>query len=104
VVFLMDTRPCPGATELARGADLLVCESTYLSSETKDAHANRHMTAAQAGRLAKEAGARRLLLTHFSQRYPLNAPFVEEAGAFHDDVVAATDLLRVPVPRRTTSS
>ena len=59
-----------------------------------------HLTAAQAARVAAEAGARRLVLTHFSQRYPDDAEFVAEAGAIFPDVVVARDLDRVPVPPR----
>jgi ribonuclease Z len=44
---------------------------------------------------------RRLVLTHFSQRYPEPDRFAEEAGeVFGGDVVVAVDLERVPVPRR----
>ena len=50
--------------------------------------------------MAAEAGARRLVLTHFSQRYPDDAEFVAEAGAIFPDVVVARDLDRVPVPSR----
>ncbi|HMV66536.1 MAG TPA: ribonuclease Z, partial [Myxococcota bacterium] len=89
--FLMDTRPCAAALDLARGVDMLVCESTYLSSEAREAHDHGHMTAADAARLAREARARRLVLTHFSQRYPLVDPFLAEARALHPDVVAAVD-------------
>ena len=98
--FVMDTRPCPGAYELARAADLLVSESTYLTSEASEAHERYHMTAAQAAELARDAGARRLVLTHFSQRYTDLAPFADEARAHHADVVVAEDLMRIPVPRR----
>ncbi len=98
--FVMDTRPCPGAEALARGADLLVCESTYLASETEEAHAHGHMTAEQAATLALQAGAKRLILTHFSQRYPSLEGFGVEAGRVFRDVVVARDLERVPVPKR----
>lgn len=98
--FVMDTRLCDNAFALAQGADLLVCESTYLSSEEKEAGARGHMTAAQAARIAKESGARRLVLTHFSQRYPSTQPFLEEAKAIHDDVVAASDGDVIPMPKR----
>jgi ribonuclease Z len=98
--LVMDTRPCDGATRLAECADLLVCESTYLSAEAEEAHDHYHMTARDAAALAREAGARRLALTHFSQRYASGAPFAEEAAAIHPDSVAADDLTRVPVPRR----
>ena len=98
--FVMDTRICDNAVALARGADLLVCESTYRSTETREAIERGHMTAAQAAEVAREAGARRLVLTHFSQRYPEVQPFLEEAAAVHPEVVAATDGDIIPVPAR----
>jgi ribonuclease Z len=97
--FVMDTRPCAGALELARGVDLLVAEATYLETEQDEARERGHMTARDAALLAREAGAGHLLLTHFSQRHPSVAPFLEEAVAVHPSVSAATDLLHVPVPR-----
>lgn len=98
--LVMDTRPCPGAATLAQGADLLVCESTFLQSEAAEAHDYQHMTAAQAATLARDAGARSLVLTHFSQRYPSLDGFVAEAGAIFPQVVVGADFARVPVPPR----
>jgi ribonuclease Z len=98
--FVMDTRLCDGARALAAGADLLVCESTFLERDADLAAAYGHLTAAQAARLAVEAGARRLVLTHFSQRYPDDAVFAAEAGEIFPDVVVVRDLDRVPVPPR----
>lgn len=99
VAFVMDTRVCEGAYELARGVDLLICESTYLSTEGREAHDHGHMTAAQAAQIAKEAGAKKLVLTHFSQRYPSTEPFLAEARPIFEHVVAAKDGRRVPIPR-----
>jgi ribonuclease Z len=103
--FVMDTRICDAAVELAAGVDMLVCESTYLSADEDLAHAHGHMTAAQAARLARDAGARRLVLTHFSQRYPDTAAFAAEAAAAVPDldVVAAEDLDVIPVPPRSAA-
>jgi ribonuclease Z len=98
--FVMDTRFCDAAVALADGADLVVCESTFLERDAELAAAYAHLTAAQAARVAEEAGARRLVLTHFSQRYPEDVVFAEEAGAVFPDVVVARDLDRVPVPPR----
>lgn len=100
MAFVMDTVLCDGALELADGVDLLVCESTYLHEHVDLAEQYRHMTARQAGELAAQAGARRLLLTHFSARYPDAAVMGEEAGRYHDDVVVAQDLVPVAVPPR----
>lgn len=97
--LLMDTRPCDGALTLAHAADLVVAESTYLDSEREEAHAHAHMTASQAATIAQQAGARRLVLTHFSQRYQSLEPFAQEAGAIFSEVVVAKDLLRVSVPK-----
>lgn len=98
--FVMDTRFCDAAVELAQNADLLVCESTFLSSEPDLAREYAHLTAADAGRIALQAGARRLVLTHFSQRHPDPEDFAAEARRLFPDVHAARDLDRVPVPRR----
>ena len=100
VAFVMDTRPCAAAVELSRDTDMLICESTYLSSEAQEAHDHGHMTAADAARIAKEAGARRLILTHFSQRYQSTDPFVDEARAIHADALCAKDTKRYEVPKR----
>lgn len=103
--LIMDTRMCDAAIDLARGADLVVCESTYLSSEEREARAHGHLTAKHAGIIAREAGARRLVLTHFSQRYGSTKPFVEEAKSVwpEGDVIAVRDGDRVPVPKRLSS-
>jgi ribonuclease Z len=71
--------------------DLLVCESTYLDSEREEAHSHFHMTARQAAEVAQKAGARRLVLTHFSQRYEDTAAFAQEAQALVQDVVAVRE-------------
>lgn len=102
VAFVMDTRWCDGAVELAEGVDLLVVEATFLESERHLADEAGHLTAAQAARLGQEAGARRVVLTHLSQRYPdLDGHRREAAIAAPTlDVHVATDLDRVPVPPR----
>jgi len=102
--FVMDTRACAAAVELARGADLLVTESTYLSGEEDLAAAHGHLTAAQAGAIAAEAGARSLVLTHYSQRHPDVEDFARDARTRFDRVHAARDLDRVPFPARTVGA
>lgn len=99
--FVMDTAWCDAAVELAAGADLLVCESTFLEPELALAERYGHLTAGQAGRLAAEAGARRLVLTHFSARYADPQAFADEAATeFGGDIVVAEDLMRIEVPAR----
>jgi ribonuclease Z len=102
--FVMDTRLCDAAFRLAQDADLLVCEATFLQHDADLASDYGHLTAAQAARIAAEAGARRLVLSHFSQRYGDDPqPFLDEARAIFDDVVAVNDLDRIDVPPRVES-
>ncbi|TCC40022.1 ribonuclease Z [Kribbella capetownensis] len=99
--FVMDTRLCDNVLRLAEGADLLVIESTYLSSEVELARRFGHLTARQAARVAAECGVRKLVLTHFSQRYLEPERFHEEAAAeFSGEIVVASDLSRTVVPSR----
>jgi ribonuclease Z len=98
--FVMDTRLCDGAYEAGTQADLLVCESTYLSSESAEAAAHGHLTAAEAATIAAGAKVNTLALTHFSQRYESVDGFVEEARPIHANVIALEDGAAVAVPRR----
>ena len=102
VAVVMDTGWCDGALELAAGVDLLVIEATFLSSERERAEEVGHLTAAQAAELGAQAGARRVVLTHYSQRYPdLDGHEAEARVAAPDlDIIAARDLERVAVPPR----
>ena len=101
--FVMDTRLCDAAFELAADADMLVCEATFADADARLAHDYGHLTAGQAGQIAAEAGARLLVLTHFSQRYetrPADLLRGEAAAVFGGEIVVADDLDRIPVPRR----
>jgi ribonuclease Z len=101
--FIMDTRLCDAAFALADRADMVVCESTFLAEDAALAPDYGHLTAAEAGRIAAEAGARLLVLTHFSQRYAHQEPqrFADEAAtAFGGEITVAADFDRIPVPGR----
>jgi ribonuclease Z len=101
--FVMDTRLCDAAFALADRADMLVCESTFANAEAGLARDYGHLTAGQAGQIAAQSGARRLVLTHFSQRYESGDDkrlADEAASAFGGEVVLARDLDRIPVPPR----
>ncbi len=98
--FVMDTAVCEGGARLAEGVDLLVTESTFLTAEQELATAWGHLTAADAARIAAAAGARRLVLTHFSQRHTDEQLYLAEAQPIFPETVAARDLCRVDVPPR----
>lgn len=90
IAYCLDTRPCGGGVALARGADLLVHESTFGDDAVPEAFEYAHSTARQAAQIARAAGSGRLILTHFSSRY-------DEAGAARllaqaREVFSSTDL------------
>lgn len=93
---VIDTSFCKAAIDVARGATLLLCESTYLNEHRHLAEQHRHLTAAQAARIAKEAGAKQLILTHFSARYQDLEPFAKEARAIFPNTLVADDLKCFP--------
>lgn len=100
--FIMDTRLCDHVHTLAEGCDLLVIESTFLDQDERLAVEHGHLTAGQAARVARDAGVRHLVLTHFSQRYSDPEEFARQARAagYEAELTIAHDLLRVPVPSR----
>ncbi len=84
--------------DVARGADALVIESTYLDSEADMARQFSHLTARMAAELAVKAGVKQLILTHISRRYR-EREVLAEAQAIFPDVVVARDFDTFQVKR-----
>ena len=95
ISFILDTAPCNGANNLAKGSDLLVCEASYASKLDEKAENNKHLTAKQAAFIASNSNAKRLILTHISQRYKTSEEVYEDAKDVFHDVEVAYDLMRV---------
>lgn len=93
LVYITDTlwnkQSAPRLLELARGADELWCEACFVHAQLDKARDHLHLTARQAGRLARDAGAARLYLFHFSRRYPDGAAHLKEAGEVFPGVAPA---------------
>src|ERR671916_1282276 len=99
LVYSGDTRPHLSVIEASRGADLLVHEATFGGDEMERAQETGHSTAAEAARVALEAGARRLVLTHISSRYSRDAAeLLAEARSVFPETVIARDGMTVDVP------
>jgi ribonuclease Z len=102
IVISGDTRPCPTVIAAARDADLLIHESTFSDDEQERALETRHSTAREAGRVAREAGARRVILTHLSSRHdPDPSKLLKEAKEeYSGQIEVAYDGLTIELPLR----
>ena len=101
LVYSGDTRPHRSVVAAARDADLLVHEATFGEDERARAVETGHSTAREAAEVAREAGARRLVLTHLSARYTREAPeLLAEAQEVFPATVIARDGLTIDVPFR----
>lgn len=96
IAIVIDTRYCQNAIDIAKGAKLLLCESTYQEEHHDLAYKHFHLTAREAATIAKQAGVRMLVLTHFSARY-LNLKGMEaEAKAVFPNTYMAEDFKIFP--------
>ncbi len=99
VVITGDTRPCESTVAAAANADLLVHEATFGDEEAQRAGETGHSTAREAATIAARAGARKLVLTHFSARYSRDPSDLErEAKELFPSVSCARDGMEVDVP------
>ncbi len=73
---------------LVRNADILFCEAAFSEEERSRADERRHLTARQAGWIARKAGVRRLVPFHFSPKYHgrLHVLYEEASRAFGREV------------------
>ena len=96
MAYALDTMPCAEAVELGRDTDALVHEATYEHARAELAHQRGHSTGVEAARIAADARAGALVLTHFSPSVNGEA-VAEEARSIHPRIVAAADLSEVPL-------
>jgi ribonuclease Z len=99
IAVVIDTSYCQAAVDIAKGAKILLCESTYLEDHRDLAEKHNHLTAKQAAEIAKKAGAEQLILTHFSARYQDLDAFAKEARAIFPNTLVAEDLKNFPFPK-----
>ncbi len=92
-VYGGDLEYCDEIVELAEGCDLLVIESAFPEKEPKDGH----LIPSQAGKIARRAGAGRLVLTHFYPQCKGEDMVGPARREFKGEVIQARDLMRLKV-------
>lgn len=98
ISFVLDTRFCDSAIEIARGSDLLVCEATYSKEEQEIAEKYGHLASVDAAKIAKKAKVGGLVLMHLSQRYDaIPEKIRDEAKDVFENVRVVEDLDEVEV-------
>jgi ribonuclease Z len=103
VVVTGDTAPSATVLEVARGADVLVHEATFLDDEEERARETMHSTALDAAALARDAEVGLLALTHISSRYPGGQVARQARTVFAETVVPKDfDIIAVPFAERGT--
>jgi len=101
LVLSGDTAPTDNVVAAAAGADLLVHEATFCEDEAARARETDHSTAAEAARVARDAGVRLLALTHVSSRYTGGDVEREAREIFPATVVPRDfDLVTIPFAER----
>jgi len=97
ITYIADTEICDNCIELARDADILISESVYDSSHEDKASEYKHLTAKQAGLIANQANVKKLILTHFSQRYKNTQLIEEDARSVFDNIICAEDFMKIRI-------
>jgi ribonuclease BN (tRNA processing enzyme) len=93
LAYSADTGPCDALVTLARGADLLLAEASFL--DAPDLPADLHLTARQAAEHAAEAGVAELVLTHLVPWHDPAVSLEQAAGAYAGPLRLASSGLRL---------
>jgi len=89
--YCADTIFTDSFVKYIQGADTVYHECTYMEKDADKATARFHSTAKQAAQIAKQAGAQKLLLGHYSSKYRDVEPFAEEAKEIFANVHASME-------------
>ena len=101
IVYTGDTRPCEAVLEASRDADLLIHDGSFADEMADWAKESMHSTAGEVATLAKEAGVRKLVLTHVSSRYTDDVePILNDSKKIFENVIVAEDLMELEIPYR----
>src|SRR3989344_136037 len=97
ITIIMDTAPTANAVKIAKNSDILIAESTWSRELEKFVMKRKHLTAELAAKMAKQSNAKKLILTHFSQRYKNIKDLESEAKKVFKNTVLAEDFMTVTI-------
>lgn len=95
LAYTGDTEPCEGSLDLAKNVGLLIHEATFLEKDVDKARQSKHSTPREAARTARDASAKKLILTHVNEQCETEAEMLAEAHGIHSNVSVAYDGLEV---------
>ena len=95
--YCSDTAPFPELAEWVKGVDLLYHEATFPADMAEMAEKTFHSTTLQAAQVAKDAGVGRLLVGHYSSRFPSVEFFLDELRSVFPESHLASDLLEIEI-------
>ena len=98
--YLSDTNYSAKAAGLCRGVDLMYHEATYAAAEQRSARDRGHATTVDAAKAALRAGARCLVIGHYSSRYKDETLLVEEARTLFAESYAAREGTTFTIEKR----
>ena len=93
--IITDTGLCENCLKIAENADLLVSEATFKTELSEKAYEYSHLTIKDAAYIATKANVKKLIVTHFSQRYKSSNEIEEEAKNYFNNVRAAYDFMKI---------
>lgn len=95
LTIILDTLSCTNAYELAKDADVLIAEAAYTSDLEEKGLEYKHLTTKDTGLIATKANVKKLIITHFSQRYKTTKELQEEIKTFFKNSKAAHDFMKI---------
>jgi ribonuclease Z len=97
LTIILDTKYTDNAVKLSKNSDILICEATHLDELKEKTEKYKHLTTKQAAKIAKKANVKKLILTHFSQRYKESKNLLKEAKSVFKNTKIAEDFMVINV-------
>jgi len=98
LTIIPDTSMNTNSIEIAKNSDLLISESTFSEKEEENATATFHLTSKQAATIAKKSNSKKLVLTHFSQRFEKDPTIhLKEAKQVFKNTILAEDFMTLEI-------